>query len=80
MAISTQPLTFYPTPTDLDFAFDIDGVASIYKGKDAEAYAQLFAAAPELLAALIGVVAIADRETDEFIRARAAIAKARSVA
>lgn len=30
----------------------------------------------ELVASLRGVVAVADRETDEFIRARAAIAKA----
>lgn len=34
------------------------------------------AAAPELLQALKAVVAIADRKTDEFDRARAAIAKA----
>lgn len=38
--------------------------------------ARLCAAAPELLAALEGVVAVADRNTDEFNRARAAIAKA----
>jgi hypothetical protein len=41
-----------------------------------EANAHLVAAAPDLLAALKGVVAIADRKTDEFDRARAAIAKA----
>lgn len=40
------------------------------------ANANLIAAAPELLEALKGVVRVADRETDEFIAARAAIAKA----
>jgi len=39
-------------------------------------HAMLIAAAPELLAALKAVVAIADRRTDEFDAARAAIAKA----
>ena len=38
--------------------------------------ARLIAAAPDLLEALIEVVAIADRKTDAFDRARAAIAKA----
>lgn len=42
----------------------------------AEANARLIAAAPELLAALIQVVAVADRKTVEFDAARAAIAKA----
>lgn len=36
----------------------------------------LIAAAPDLLAALKGVVAVADRKTNEFDAARAAIAKA----
>lgn len=44
----------------------------------AAANARLIASAPDLLAALIGVVRIADRETDEFDAARAAIAKAQS--
>jgi hypothetical protein len=39
----------------------------------------LAAAAPELLAALIGVVRVADRATVEFDAARAAIAKATEV-
>lgn len=38
--------------------------------------ARLISAAPDLLAALKGVVAIADRNTVEFDKARAAIAKA----
>lgn len=38
--------------------------------------ARLIAAAPELLAALKGVLRVADRQTDEFDAARAAIAKA----
>lgn len=41
-----------------------------------EANARLFAAAPELLAALEGVLRVADRATKEFDAARAAIAKA----
>ena len=41
-----------------------------------EANARLIAAAPELLEALKGVVRVADRATDEFDAARAAIAKA----
>lgn len=36
----------------------------------------LIAAAPDLLEALVAVVAVADRKTDEFDRAKAAIAKA----
>jgi hypothetical protein len=38
--------------------------------------ARLCAAAPDLLQALLRVIAIADRKTDEFDAARAAIAKA----
>lgn len=41
-----------------------------------EANAHLIAAAPDLLDALIAVVRVADRATDEFDMARAAIAKA----
>lgn len=43
---------------------------------ETEANAHLIAAAPDLLEALKGVMAIADRKTDEFDLARAAIAKA----
>lgn len=39
--------------------------------------AQLIAAAPDLLKALEGVLRVADRQTDEFDAARAAIKKAR---
>lgn len=46
---------------------------------EGHANARLIAAAPELLAALKAVVAIADRRTDEFDAARAAIAKATGV-
>jgi hypothetical protein len=46
---------------------------------EADANAQLIAAAPELLEALIKVVAIADRRTDEFDSALAAIAKAKGI-
>lgn len=42
--------------------------------------ARLIAAAPDLLEALIAVVRVADRATDEFDLARAAIAKARGAA
>ena len=41
-----------------------------------ETNAMLIAAAPELLSALQGVIRVADRDTDEFIAARAAVAKA----
>lgn len=44
--------------------------------EEAEANARLIAAAPDLLEALQAVVAIADRKTVEFDRARTAIAKA----
>lgn len=43
---------------------------------DDEANARLIAAAPDLLEALKGVLRVADRKTDEFDAARAAIAKA----
>lgn len=55
----------------------VSGVA--LPGRVTEEYAantQLVAAAPELLEALQAVVRVADRSTDEFDMARAAIAKA----
>jgi hypothetical protein len=45
--------------------------------QEAIANARLIAAAPELLAALEAVVRVADRKTDEFDLAHAAIAKAK---
>jgi len=42
-----------------------------------EANASLLAAAPDLYEALVGVIAVADRATVEFDRARAALALAR---
>jgi len=47
-----------------------------YGAIDNEANARLIAAAPELLEALIGVVKVADRATQEFDKARAAISRA----
>lgn len=44
--------------------------------KEIAADRHLIAAAPDLLAALKGVVAVADRNSDEFNAARAAIARA----
>ena len=52
---------------------DYDGNACFLS---AHANAKLISAAPELLAALQGVLRVADRKTDEFDAARAAIAKA----
>ena len=49
---------------------------SFHNGLVATANAHLIAAAPELLSALQSVIRVADRNTDEFIAARAAVAKA----
>ena len=49
---------------------------SLPKAQELAANALLIAAAPDLLEALRGVLRIADRKTDEFDAARAAIAKA----
>jgi len=63
-------------------AGDIEVVAgcgcygSPYMRGNPDADARLIAAAPDLLAALHGVLRVADRATDEFDAARAAIAKA----
>jgi hypothetical protein len=46
--------------------------------EEIEANARLIAAAPDLLEALHGVLRVADRATDEFDAARAAIDKATS--
>lgn len=67
-------------------SFDIvgsghDWVATVHNGHDAdEANAALIASAPDLLAALEAVLRVADRATDEFDAARAAIRKARGEA
>ena len=53
---------------------DNSGLFPSYDERDANAV--LMAAAPDLLAALQGVLRVADRQTDEFDAARAAIAKA----
>lgn len=49
-------------------------------GDEGLANARLIAAAPDLLVALQGVLRVADRKTDEFAAARAAIAKATGTA
>lgn len=57
------------------------GSAHLLQGRTVgAANANLMAAAPELLEALEGVLRVADRETDEFDAARAAIAKATGTA
>jgi len=48
--------------------------------EQADANETLIAAAPELLAALRAVISVADRKTDEFDLAHAAIAKATGAA
>lgn len=53
---------------------DNSGFFPSYDERDANA--RLIAAAPDLLEALKGVLRVADRATDEFDAARAAIAKA----
>jgi len=89
--ILDMPLTDIPAYVDkcmsasngTDFYFvagkdergDVD-VAHIGNGPRAAENARLIAAAPELLEALKGVVRVADRATQEFDAARAAIAKA----
>lgn len=53
-----------------------NGDICTFKVPPSEADGFLMTAAPDLLKALMAVVAIADRKTVEFDRARAAIAKA----
>ena len=51
-------------------------ICEVADGEEALANARVMIAAPELLEALKGVVRVADRATQEFDAARAAIAKA----
>lgn len=51
-------------------------IALVDEGACRNANARLIAAAPELLSAVQAVIRVADRDTDEFIAARAAVAKA----
>lgn len=53
-----------------------DHIKLIAGDPESDANLRLIASAPELLAALKAVVSVADRDTDEFAAARAAIAKA----
>lgn len=53
-----------------------DGGKRLLSGPEQFANAYLIAAAPDLLEALQAVVRVADRQTDEFDMARAAISKA----
>ena len=62
-------------PSQVVAAEDGPFVAQTLGGNDV-GNARLIAAAPCLLAALQGVLRVADRKTDEFDAARAAIAKA----
>ena len=66
--------------TDSKDMVELSRIAAVLFHDDADgetrANARLLAAAPDLLAALIGVVKVADRATVEFDAARAAIAKA----
>jgi hypothetical protein len=69
--------TLSPGFLEISSAHDVCWIAKVQiHTPEGEANARLIAAAPELLEALKAVVAIADRSTDEFDRARAAIAKA----
>lgn len=56
---------------------DAGGPKMFHHGEETRTNARLIAAAPDLLEALEGVLRVADRQTDEFDAARAAIAKAR---
>jgi len=70
---------FYAIAEDV-FTVNSEAITSVYADyttqEQDEELAKLFAAAPELLSALQGVIRVADRDTDEFIAARAAVAKA----
>lgn len=62
----------------VDYFSESHGYPRVTSEFEAAANARLISAAPELLEALKGVVRVADRATDEFDAARAAIAKVTS--
>lgn len=68
------------TPDYSDVASMVSETVSGERVAVQEANARLIAAAPELLEALRAVVSVADRKTDEFDLAHAAIAKATGAA
>lgn len=76
--VFSRPIRLASVQAEDDDAESAGWVCGIWGKLTREDYfnACLIAAAPELLEALKGVVRVADRETDEFIAARAAIAKA----
>ena len=83
MASASEKWSCHIVPKDMK-SWPYDIIASVecahgdgftYPGSHT-ANARLMAAAPELLEALRGVLKVADRKTDEFDAARAAIAKA----
>ena len=71
---------------DNDFAvvttggFDVLWARATVRHQERVANAALACAAPDLYEALIGVIAVSDRKTVEYDRARAALAKARGEA
>ncbi len=79
-ANANEPKILHAFVISNDDGFGIIATVNLHRGKDApsegESNARLIAAAPDLLAALKAVVAIADRKTVEFDAARAAIAAA----
>lgn len=68
--------TLGATPTRGMVAWVHSGIGACATDPQAVATAKLIAAAPDLLAALKGVIRVADRKTVELDAARAAIAKA----
>lgn len=67
--------------SDVNAAPDLATVHFMARGREeAEANARLIAAAPEMLEALEGILAITDRDHAAWNKARAAIAKAKGEA
>lgn len=72
-----------PWIVDKDFDVTTNGgcvvawtAVGVFSQEERVSNAHLISASPELLSALQGVIRVADRDTDEFIAARAAVAKA----